>query len=98
MAGLGPGLDPAVEDTHPFAGRASSPESERVEHPPQPRGDPAADVVIADDLTPVADPDLGHARREDAWIGQGMTAGRTDAARVREILIEVEEDRTRDVA
>ena len=49
VAGLGPGLDPAVEHADPLAVDPAPPEPEVVEHPPQARRDPAADVVVADD-------------------------------------------------
>ena len=51
------GRDPrqiaAVEDCHPRG-------PEALEHPPQPRRDPSADVVVGDDERSVADPGRAH--------------------------------------
>ena len=69
--------------------------AEVVEHPPQPGGVPARDVVVGDDLVPVADPGRLEPLAEDARVGEGMA---TRSARRDEVRVEVEEDRTREVA
>ena len=79
---------PAVED----ARRAMA---EVVEHPPQPRGDPAADVVVGDDEVVVADPDARQAAANARGSGRGWRPGRRAGGR--EIVVEVEEDRAREV-
>ena len=57
VAGLGPGVDSAVEHADPLALDVPAPETEVVQHPPQPRGDPATGVVVADHDRAVADRD-----------------------------------------
>ena len=44
-----PRLDPAIEHARPFAVDPAPPEAEVLEHPPQARGHPASDVVVAHD-------------------------------------------------
>ena len=56
-------MPPSSTPTH-SPGDAAPAEAEVVEHPPQPRGHPAADVVVADDARAVADPGRGHPRAE----------------------------------
>ena len=68
VTGGDPRLDPAVE--HGYA--AAMPEV--VEHPPQPRGDPAADVVVGDNEVVRADPGPGERRRERGRGGERVPA------------------------
>ena len=70
---------------------------ERIEHPPEPRGHPATDVVVGDDEVLVADPGRLEPSREGGRVGQGMAAGQPGAGREREVAVDVEEERARDV-
>ena len=86
-AGGQPGRQAAIEDPDALV-------AEIVEHPPQPGGDPAADVVIDHDVVRVADPDGLEAFGQVRRLGQRMPAR---PGRRREVGVEVEEDRARDV-
>ena len=71
--------------------------AEDVEHPPQPRGDPAADVVVGHHEARVPDPGSGEALGEGRRRGEGMAARRPEPGRVGQVLVEVEMDRPRQV-
>ena len=88
FAGRRPGVEPAVEH-----GRVAA---YAVEHPPQPRCDDSADVVVGDDRSVVADPQPAHGRREVLGRRQRMAAA-LGGGRAREIDIEVDETRPTDV-
>ena len=72
--------------------------AEVVEHPPQARGDPAADVVVGDDEVLVADPGrLERAARTRRGRGGDGGPGRR-AGGIGEVAVDIEEDGARDVA
>ena len=85
-----PGADPAVEEVDVAM-------TEVVEHPPQPCRVAAADVVVGHDRVLVADPELPEVLSERARVGEGMASWCAEPLLVREVRIEVEVDRTRDV-
>src|SRR5215210_544628 len=98
MAAFGPGLDAAIEHADPLATDVAPAEPEVVEHPPQARRDPAADIVIADDDRTVADPGCGHALAERRGGGERVAARSAQPARVREVFVQVQEERAWNVA
>ena len=87
-----PALEPAVED-----GLAPA-MAQVVEHPPQPGGDPAADVVVGDDEIVRADPRGRQAAGEVGRDRQRVAARPPGTGRERKVAVEVEEDRTGQVA
>ena len=89
--GRGPGGEPTIEHAHP-------PVTEDVEHPPQPGGDPAADVVIPDDEVFVADAGQAETGRELGGGGQGVATRRSVTGRIGQIVVEIDVDGPRDVA
>jgi len=71
--------------------------AEDVEHPPQPGSDPAAGVVIGDDQVVVADPGSRQLGREHVRCRKRMTTGRAVAVEIRQVVVEIEVDRPREV-
>jgi len=69
--------------------------SELVEHPPQACGDGAGDIVVGDDVVVGPDPSGLEPVAEDPRVGERMAAR---AARRSEVRVEIEEDRTREMA
>ena len=53
---------------------------EHAQHPPQPGGDPASDVVVGDHGRSVADAEPRHRRREASDVGSGCRPARRTAA------------------
>ena len=80
--------EPAVEDVDPFV-------TEVVEHPPQARRDRPAGVVVGHDLVARADPGRLEALLEVGGCRERV-APRADGGH--EVDVEVEEDRTGEVA
>src|SRR5439155_9757348 len=85
LAGLGPGLDPTIQHTDPFAIDPTPAEPEVVEHPPQPSGDPTADVVVADHSIAVTDPGRTHPGEERLGGGERVTTRRAQPIRVGQV-------------
>ena len=80
-----PRLDPAVED-------ADARVAEVVEHPPQPRGDRAASVVVGDDVARRRrSPGSARRSRERSRVGERMAPGTLGPD---EVMVDVDEDRT----
>ena len=93
VARASPGLDAAVEH------RDSATVAEVVEHPPQPRRDRPADVVVRDHVVVRADARPPRAARAKACgVGSGWRPGRAEPSGSARSVVEVEEDRPRDVA
>ena len=72
--------------------------AEVVEHPPQPRGVPAARVVVGDDGVVGADAEGAESGREDLRVGQRMAARCAEPGRVGQVGVHVQVDRAGDVA
>jgi hypothetical protein len=85
-AGRRPRRDPAVEHGDLVV-------AEVVEHPPQPRRDPATDVVVRDDGVRVADACPGESLGEGGGGGKWMPARRAVSVVIGQVGVEIEVDR-----
>ena len=84
-----PGRQSTVEQTHSFM-------TEPSQHPPGPRRNCTVGTIIDDHIGVVAYAQSSQRRSNRCYVGQRMTS-RLRADRRGEILIEIQEDRTRDM-